>query len=125
MWHLPATIVAASSLMTPRVCGRWLLVWLLGSMNRLALGTRGDRGQQRPNPSASVATRPLHHAFLCHHGPSAAEVPAAEVPAAVIPAAVIPAGGKEGVGCKCLAEQEPGKQAGTEAEAAPVRGGEA
>src|SRR6185437_770016 len=141
MWHPPATIVAGSSLMTPRVCGRWLLVWLLGSMNRQALGTRGDRGQQRPNPSASVATRPLHTTpSFATTAPSAAEVPAAEVatpevataevpaaviPAAVIPAAVIPAGGKEGVGCKCLAEQEPGEQAGTEAEAAPVRGGEA
>src|SRR5690349_8447542 len=90
MWHLPATIVAASSLMTPRVCGRWLLVWLLGSMNRLALGTRGDRGQQRPNPSASVATRPLHTTpSFATTAPSAAEVPAAEVPAAEVPAAEV------------------------------------
>ena len=88
-------------------------------MNRQALGTRGDRGQQRPNPSASVATRPLHTTpSFATTAPSAAEVPAA-----VIPAAVIPAGGKEGVGCKCLAEQEPGEQTGTEAEAAPVRRG--
>src|SRR4029079_14491858 len=106
MWHLPATIVAASSLMTPRVCGRWLLVWLLGSMNRLALGTRGDRGQQRPNPSASVATRPLHTTpSFATTAPSAAEVPAAEVatPAvatAEVPAAAIPSGGREGCGAQ-------------------------
>src|SRR5215472_1491448 len=67
--------------------------------------------------------------------PSAAEVPAAEVtapevtapevPAAVIPAADIPSGSKEGVRGEGLAEQEPGEQAGTESEAAPVRRGEA
>jgi hypothetical protein len=29
MWHLPATIVAGCSLVTLRVCGHWLLIWLL------------------------------------------------------------------------------------------------
>ena len=29
IWHLAATIVAGRGLVTPRVCGRWLLVWLL------------------------------------------------------------------------------------------------
>jgi antitoxin (DNA-binding transcriptional repressor) of toxin-antitoxin stability system len=38
MWHLPATIVADCSLVTPRVCGRWLLVWLLIWLLDLATG---------------------------------------------------------------------------------------
>lgn len=38
MWHLPATIVAGCSLVTPHVGGRWLLVWLLTSLLDLATG---------------------------------------------------------------------------------------
>ena len=38
-----ATIVAGRGLVTPRVCGRWLLVWLFG----LARGTcPADRGRE-------------------------------------------------------------------------------
>src|SRR5262249_27759794 len=71
--------------------------------------------------------------------PLASETPAAEVTATEIPAEVpateVPitgiavtggiAVGKYEGGCKRLAEQEPGEQARTEAEAAPVGRGEA
>src|SRR4029079_7976417 len=78
-----------------------------------------------PSPATPPSAAEVPAAEVATPEVATAEVPAAVIPAAVIPAAVIPAGGKEGVGCKCLAEQEPGEQAGTEGEAAPVRGGEA
>ena len=36
IWHLAAAIVAGRGLVTPRVCGRWLLVWLFNWLLDLA-----------------------------------------------------------------------------------------
>src|SRR5215831_4712978 len=70
-------------------------------------------------------------------GPSAyerSEIPAAEVPAAEVASPEVAATGiavtgiaaaEEGMGGQRLPEQEPGEQAGSETEAAPVGGGEA
>src|ERR1035441_7361930 len=41
MWPLAATIVAGCSLRTPRVCGRWLLVWLSGCAFTIIVGALG------------------------------------------------------------------------------------
>src|SRR5215470_8209928 len=82
--------------------------------------TRGGRAGAHRQPGDGSPAREL-------------EVPAAEVAAAEVPAPEVAAAGiavtvpaaDEGVGCERLPEQEPGEQAGAEAEAAPVTGREA
>src|SRR5215471_3244447 len=87
--------------------------------------TRGGRAGAHRQPGDGSPARELEV--------PAAEVAAAEVPAPEVAAAEVAAAGiavtvpaaDEGVGCERLPEQEPGEQAGAEAEAAPVTGREA
>src|SRR5215470_8760719 len=77
-----------------------------------------------------MAIRPARQRLEIPAAEVPAEAPAAKIPAAEVAAAVVPvtggiAAGQEGVGGKRLPEQKPGEQAGGEAEAAPVRRGEA
>src|SRR5439155_5237698 len=79
--------------------------------------------------AAEVSAAEVSAAEVTATGVSAAEVSATEVSATGVSVPVIRVIAVEtaakGKGSECLAQQEPGEQAGTEAEAAPVRRGEA
>jgi ribosomal protein L25 (general stress protein Ctc) len=110
--------------------GAFLIYTAIG----LARQSQSGEGEFRENVRQGFARRPRRRLEVpaaevaAPEAPAAAEVAAAEVAAvavaAVIPAAVI-AAANEGMRRECLSEQEPGEQAGSKAEAAPVRRGEA
>jgi hypothetical protein len=71
MWHLTATIVAGCSLMTSRVCGRWLLVWLFGSRDRVPAAQRHRVSSPLDiaDPRAGLLLRPRSWLISWSHCP--------------------------------------------------------